>query len=81
MSYVPSIDSFSRLSVFTLNDRILTYEIVGYNFQCDVQQLARSYPDLQCFEQYEMILDIQNVFKEPKGGLSGLSEVIFVFGR
>ncbi|KAL3515978.1 hypothetical protein ACH5RR_022880 [Cinchona calisaya] len=50
---------------------------LGYNFQCDIQQLACSYQDLQCFEHYEMLLDIQNVFKEPRGGLSALAEKVF----
>lgn len=50
---------------------------LGYNFQCDIQQLAHSYRDLQCFDHYEMLLDIQNVFKEPRGGLSGLAEKVF----
>ncbi|CAI9103496.1 OLC1v1001987C1 [Oldenlandia corymbosa var. corymbosa] len=49
---------------------------LGYNFKCDVEQLSQSYPELQCFKQYDMLLDIQNVFKEPKGGLSGLSEKV-----
>ncbi|KAL2325579.1 hypothetical protein Fmac_024637 [Flemingia macrophylla] len=49
---------------------------LGYNFQCDVKQLARSYEDLRCFKNYEMLLDIQNVFREPRGGLAGLTEKI-----
>lgn len=49
--------------------------LVGYNFQCDIKQLAHSYGELECFRQYEMLLDIQDVFKEPSGGLSGLAEV------
>ncbi|XVF57571.1 hypothetical protein PTKIN_Ptkin06aG0216300 [Pterospermum kingtungense] len=48
---------------------------LGYNFQCDVKQLAQSYGDLECFKCYNMLLDIQNMFKEPGGGLSGLAEV------
>ncbi|KAK9219247.1 hypothetical protein WN943_007888 [Citrus x changshan-huyou] len=48
---------------------------LGYNFQCDIKQLAHSYGELECFKHYEMLLDIQNVFKEPKGGLSGLAEL------
>ncbi|EOY11615.1 Polynucleotidyl transferase isoform 3 [Theobroma cacao] len=47
---------------------------LGYNFQCDVKQLAQSYGDLECFKSYNMLLDIQNVFKDPRGGLSGLAE-------
>lgn len=53
---------------------------LGYNFQCDVKQLASSYGDLKCFKQYEMLLDIQNVFKEPCGGLSGLTKKILGVG-
>ncbi|OMP10957.1 hypothetical protein COLO4_04134 [Corchorus olitorius] len=48
---------------------------LGYNFQCDVKQLAQSYGDLECFKCYNMLLDIQNMFKEPRGGLSGLAEL------
>lgn len=48
---------------------------LGYNFQCDIKQLAHSYKDLLCFKHYEMLLDIQNIFKEPRGGLSGLAKV------
>ncbi|EYU20526.1 hypothetical protein MIMGU_mgv1a021198mg [Erythranthe guttata] len=47
-----------------------------YNFQCDVHQLAHSYGELNCFKHFEMLLDVQNVFKEPRGGLSGLAEKI-----
>ncbi|XP_050224551.1 uncharacterized protein LOC126674188 [Mercurialis annua] len=46
---------------------------LGYNFQCDIKQLAQSYGELKCFKHFEMLLDIQNVFKEPRGGLSGLA--------
>lgn len=53
---------------------------LGYNFQCDVKQLALSYRDLNCFKHFEMLLDIQNVFKEPRGGLSGLAEKILGTG-
>ncbi|KAH7835353.1 hypothetical protein Vadar_025392 [Vaccinium darrowii] len=53
---------------------------LGYNFQCDVRQLAQSYGRLECFKQYEMLLDVQNVFKEPRGGLSGLAEKILGAG-
>lgn len=49
---------------------------LGYNFQCDMHQLAHSYPKLDCFKRYEMLLDIQKVFKEPCGGLSGLVKKI-----
>ncbi|KAG4166120.1 hypothetical protein ERO13_A13G111600v2 [Gossypium hirsutum] len=49
---------------------------LGYNFQCDVKQLAQSYGDLECFKCFNMLLDIQNMFKDPRGGLSGLAEKI-----
>lgn len=53
---------------------------LGYNFQCDVKQLAHSYRELRCFKHFDMLLDIQNVFKERSGGLSGLAEKILGFG-
>lgn len=53
---------------------------LGYNFQCDVKQLAHSYGELTCFKHYIMILDIQNVFKESRGGLSCLAEKILGTG-
>ncbi|XP_057963340.1 uncharacterized protein LOC131154532 [Malania oleifera] len=53
---------------------------LGYNFQCDAQQLAYSYGELECFKHYEMLLDIQNVFREPRGGLSGLAMKILGAG-
>ncbi|CAH8381956.1 unnamed protein product [Eruca vesicaria subsp. sativa] len=53
---------------------------LGYNFQCDIKQLALSYGDLKCFKRYDMLLDIQNVFKEPCGGLSGLTKKILGVG-
>ncbi|KAF5177518.1 Polynucleotidyl transferase, ribonuclease H-like superfamily protein [Thalictrum thalictroides] len=53
---------------------------LGYNLQCDLKQLSHSYEKMECFKHYEMLLDIQNVFKEPKGGLSGLSEKILGAG-
>lgn len=49
---------------------------LGYNFQCDIKQLSHSYGELKCFKHFEMLLDIQNVFKEPRGGLAGLAEKI-----
>ncbi|KAH1192192.1 hypothetical protein AAZX31_20G224800 [Glycine max] len=61
------------LSCILLSPRILK---LGYNFQCDAKQLAYSYEELRCFKNYEMLLDIQNVFKEPRGGLAGLAEKI-----
>ncbi|KAE9446653.1 hypothetical protein C3L33_21459, partial [Rhododendron williamsianum] len=53
---------------------------LGYNFQCDVRQLAESYGGLECFKQYEMLLDVQNVFREHQGGLSGLAKKILGAG-
>ncbi|KAF8387785.1 hypothetical protein HHK36_026440 [Tetracentron sinense] len=53
---------------------------LGYNLQCDMMQLAHSYGELECFKHYEMALDIQNVFKEPRGGLSGLTKKILGAG-
>lgn len=49
---------------------------VGYNFQSDIRQLSHSYGDLECFRSYEMLLDIQKLFKEPHGGLSGVAKVL-----
>ncbi|XP_022159873.1 uncharacterized protein LOC111026160 [Momordica charantia] len=53
---------------------------LGYNFQCDTKQLSHSYEPLQCFKRYEMLLDIQSVFKEHRGGLSGLAKKILGAG-
>ncbi|KAJ9681794.1 hypothetical protein PVL29_017932 [Vitis rotundifolia] len=53
---------------------------LGYNFQCDVNQLTQSYGELKCFKHYEMLLDIQNMFKEPSGGLSGLAKKVLGAG-
>ncbi|KAL6514804.1 hypothetical protein OROGR_020383 [Orobanche gracilis] len=53
---------------------------LGYNFKCDIHQLSHSYGDLNCFNHFEMLLDIQNVFKESQGGLSGLAEKILGSG-
>lgn len=53
---------------------VILYD-VGYNLQCDLQQLSHSYGDLECFKYYEMLLDIQKLFKQQKGGLSGLAKV------
>uniref|UniRef100_A0A251TK33 Putative polynucleotidyl transferase, ribonuclease H-like superfamily protein n=2 Tax=Helianthus annuus TaxID=4232 RepID=A0A251TK33_HELAN len=53
---------------------------LGYNFQCDMKQLAQSYEDFDCFKHFEMLLDIQNVFKEPRGGLSGLTKEVLGVG-
>ncbi|KAK7344264.1 hypothetical protein VNO77_13690 [Canavalia gladiata] len=61
------------LTRILLSPRILK---LGYNFQCDVKQLAHSYEELRCFKNYEMLLDIQNIFKEHRGGLAGLTEKI-----
>lgn len=60
------------------NDSVLIFAYIGYNFKCDVQQLSHSYEDLKCFKHYEMLLDIQSLFKGYQGGLSGLAEVIYV---
>ncbi|XP_061369829.1 uncharacterized protein LOC133312614 [Gastrolobium bilobum] len=61
------------LTRILLSPRILK---LGYNFQCDMKQLARSYEELKCFKNYEMLLDIQNIFKEARGGLAGLAEKV-----
>ncbi|XP_042508695.1 exonuclease mut-7 homolog [Macadamia integrifolia] len=53
---------------------------LGYNLQCDLKQLAHSYGELECFKHFEMLLDIQNVFKEARGGLSGLAKKILGAG-
>ncbi|XP_051197784.1 uncharacterized protein [Lolium perenne] len=52
----------------------------GYNLQCDLHQLSQSYGELLCFQSYEMLLDIQKLFKETTGGLSGLSKKILGAG-
>ncbi|KAK4273405.1 hypothetical protein QN277_021816 [Acacia crassicarpa] len=57
--------------------RILRSPIIlklGYNFQCDTKQLANSYEELKCFKHFESLVDMQNVFKNHHGGLSGLAE-------
>ncbi|KAL1219142.1 3'-5' exonuclease [Cardamine amara subsp. amara] len=61
-----------------LSQILQSYSILklGYNFQCDIKQLNLSYGDLECFKRYDMLLDIQNVFKEKCGGLSGLTKKI-----
>ncbi|KAE8706432.1 Polynucleotidyl transferase isoform 3 [Hibiscus syriacus] len=53
---------------------------LGYSFHCDLKKLAQSYGDLKCFKCYNMLLDIQNMFKDPRGGLSGLAEKILGAG-
>ncbi|XXG84379.1 hypothetical protein AAC387_Pa10g1906 [Persea americana] len=53
---------------------------LGYNLQCDLQQLSHSYGDLECFKYYEMLLDIQKLFKQQKGGLSGLAKKLLGAG-
>ncbi|XP_058077039.1 uncharacterized protein LOC131225521 isoform X2 [Magnolia sinica] len=53
---------------------------LGYNLQCDLQQLSHSYGELECFKYYEMLLDIQKVFNETRGGLSGLAKKILGAG-
>ncbi|PKA58384.1 Werner Syndrome-like exonuclease [Apostasia shenzhenica] len=53
---------------------------LGYNLQCDLHQLSQSYGDLGCFRYYEMLLDVQKMFNEPGGGLSGLAEKVLGAG-
>lgn len=53
---------------------------LGYDLQCDLHQLSRSYGDLECFRYYEMFLDIQRLFNERSGGLSGLAKKILGAG-
>ncbi|KAH7676510.1 DNA helicase protein [Dioscorea alata] len=53
---------------------------LGYNLQCDLHQLSESYGDLECFRYYEMLLDIQKLFNERNGGLSGLAKKILGAG-
>ncbi|KAL4588387.1 hypothetical protein LXL04_001271 [Taraxacum kok-saghyz] len=53
---------------------------LGYNFQCDMKQLSQSYGEFDCFKHFEMLLDIQNIFKEPRGGLSGLTKEVLGVG-
>lgn len=65
---------FDIVAFWQLNPVFLV-QLVGYNFQCDIKMLAESYGNLGCFKRYEMLLDIQSVFKEAKGGLSGLAKV------
>lgn len=61
------------LTRILLSDGILK---LGYNFQCDINQLSQSYKELKCFKSCEKLLDIQNVYKEPRGGLAGLAEKV-----
>ncbi|KAL6620068.1 hypothetical protein ACP70R_035207 [Stipagrostis hirtigluma subsp. patula] len=53
---------------------------LGYDIQCDLHQLSQSYGELECFQSYEMLLDMQKLFKEVTGGLSGLSKEILGAG-
>ncbi|XP_004495673.1 uncharacterized protein [Cicer arietinum] len=53
---------------------------LGYNFQCDIKQLAHSYEELKCFKNYKRLLDIQKIFKDPRGGLAKLTEKILGAG-
>ncbi|XP_078159029.1 polynucleotidyl transferase, ribonuclease H-like superfamily protein isoform X2 [Carex rostrata] len=53
---------------------------LGYNLQCDLHQLSHSYGDLECFRSYEMLLDIQKLFKQTPGGLAGLSKKVLGAG-
>lgn len=75
-------DDASEILDTCLSQILQSYSILklGYNFQCDIKQLALSYGDLKCFKSYDMLLDIQNVFKEPCGGLSGLTKKILGVG-
>ena len=67
---------FYKFGLVTIPARWLIFS--GYNFQCDMKQLAQSYAELKCFKNYELLLDIQNIFKEPRGGLAGLAEVPYM---
>lgn len=71
-----ALSVFCKSQLVTITAQWLVFS--GYNFQCDAKQLAYSYEELRCFKNYEMLLDIQNVFKEPRGGLAGLAEVLYV---
>nr|XP_043624053.1 exonuclease mut-7 homolog isoform X2 [Erigeron canadensis] len=53
---------------------------LGYNFQCDMKQLSQSYGEFACFKSFEMLLDIQNMFKEVGGGLSGVTKEVLGLG-
>ena len=66
--------SFAEVNSFPQNF-LMFLLYAGYNFQCDMKQLTSSYETLGCLNHFEMLLDIQNVFKESSGGLSGLAEV------
>lgn len=82
MRFSRNILDRSKLNV-SCKSKLLTiasvcFVISGYNFVCDIKQLAYSYEELSCFKHYEKLLDIQNIFKEHRGGLSGLAEVFKV---
>ncbi|KAG0500842.1 hypothetical protein HPP92_000914 [Vanilla planifolia] len=53
---------------------------LGYNLQCDLHHLSQSYGDLECFRYYEMLLDLQKLFNDHGGGLSGLAEKVLGAG-
>ncbi|XP_068660628.1 uncharacterized protein [Aristolochia californica] len=53
---------------------------LGYNLRGDLQQLSQSYSRLECFKYYEMLLDIQKLFIDQRGGLSGLAKKILGAG-
>ncbi|PVH62530.1 hypothetical protein PAHAL_3G316500 [Panicum hallii] len=53
---------------------------LGFDIQCDLHQLAQSYGELECFQSYKMLLDMQKLFKGVTGGLSGLSKEILGAG-
>ncbi|KAK3445080.1 hypothetical protein EUGRSUZ_B02058 [Eucalyptus grandis] len=70
---------FAEVNSFPQNF-LMFLPYAGYNFQCDMKQLASSYETLGCFNHFEMLLDIQNVFKKSSGGHSGLAEEILGAG-
>ncbi|KAK1293895.1 hypothetical protein QJS10_CPA16g01615 [Acorus calamus] len=53
---------------------------LGYNLQCDLHHLSYSYGDLECFRHFVMLLDIQKLSKDPRGGLSALTQKILGAG-
>jgi len=67
---------FRKSQLVTIHAQWLVFS--GYNFQCDARQLSQSYEELRCFKNYEMLLDIQSIFKGLRGGLAGLTEVVCV---
>ncbi|KAI3855223.1 hypothetical protein MKX03_026081, partial [Papaver bracteatum] len=45
---------------------------LGYNLQCDLNQLSQSYGELEHFKNFNMLPYIQNLFKESQGGFQSL---------